>query len=111
MIMVAGDQAAVHEAQQFFPGIEVAEVKMGVSRMRARLLPDDVAEERIRQAVKAAVKKDERPRPFRPLLPMELKIEYQRSDYCDRAAALPGVERLNGTTVRKISTTYLDFWL
>ena len=112
MIMASGDQAAVHEAAQFFSGIETAEVKAGLSRMKARLLPIDAAEERIRQAAKRAVEKTERPALFKPLLPMELKIEYMRGDFCDDAmAAKPELERLDVRAARKISQTYLDYWV
>jgi D-amino peptidase len=111
MIMVSGDQAAVHEAAQFFSGVETAEVKAGLSRMRARLLPDDEAEERIRQAAKRAVEKDARPAVLRPLLPMELKTEFMRGDYCDNTASNPAIERIDVRTARKISNTYQDYWL
>jgi len=110
LIMMSGDLAAAAEASQFFPGAETAAVKTGVSRGRARLVPNDAALELIRKAAKRAVEKDERPPIFRPLLPMELKIEYMRADYCDYAAANPELERLDARTVRKISHSYQDFW-
>ena len=111
MIMVSGDQAAVLEASQFFCGIETAEVKAGISRMEARLLPNAEAEERIRQAAKRAAEKNECPSLFKPLLPMELKFEFMRGDYCDNVAQNTGIERLDARTVRKVSDSYLDFWL
>jgi len=42
--------------------------------------------------------------PIRPILPMEVKIEYTRSDYCDGAAARPGVERLDARTIRWVTS-------
>jgi D-amino peptidase len=111
MVMASGDRAAMNEAAQFFSGIETAEVKSGLSRMRARMLPDGEAEERIRQAAKRAVEKDDRPGVFAPILPMELKIDYMRGDYCDDAMAKPGLERIDVRAARKVSDTYLDYWL
>ena len=111
MIMVSGDRAAVLEATQFFSGIETAEVKAGISRMEAHLLPTNEAEDRIRQAAKKPVEKTERPSLFKPLLPMEIKLEYTRGDFCDEASQIPGVERLDVRSARKISDTYLDFWI
>jgi len=108
MVMASGDLAAVHEAAQLCSGIELAEVKTGVSRMRARLLPNEEAENRIRQAAKRAVEKDERPKPFTPLLPMEVKIEFLSSHHCDDAVNEPNVERIDARTARKISNSYLD---
>jgi D-amino peptidase len=110
LIMMSGDEAAVHEATQFFGDIETAEVKKGTGFHTARLIPDAEAEERIRQAAKRAVEKEEPVAPFRPLLPMEIKIEYTRSEYADQAANKPGVERLDARTVRKIVHSYLEFW-
>ena len=42
-------------------------------------------------------------RPYKPLLPMELRIEYNRSDYCDAiCAAREDIERLDARTVRRV---------
>ena len=111
IIMVSGDLAAVNEAAQFFSGVETAIVKTGLSRMKAKLLPNCEAEEAIRQSAKRAVEKDDRPSLFKPILPMELKIEYTRGDYCDGMDSIPGVERLDVRTARKITDSYLDFWM
>ena len=112
LIMVAGDDAAVLEAVQFFGDIETASVKRAITRNLARLVPVEAAEERIRAAAKAAVEKTEPIKPYTPLLPMEIIFEYTRSDHCDYAAAHnPGVERIDARTIRKVATSYLDFWL
>ena len=109
VIMVSGDEAAVVEATQFFGDIETAAVKKAVSRSSARLLPNEEAEERIRLAAKAAVLKNEKKQPFTPILPMEIKIEFTRSDHLDRTMA-PSIERIDARTARKISESYQDFW-
>ena len=110
LIMMSGDTAAVNEAAQFFAGIEAADVKTGISRTRAKLIPIDEAVERIRQAAKTAVEKSDRLLPFRPLLPMEVKIDYTRGDYCDYTDTLPNVERIDTRTARKIAHSHQDFW-
>ena len=111
MIMVSGDEAAVHEATQFFGDIETACVKKGISRSVARLIPNERAEQRIRRAAKAAVEKSEKKRPFTPILPMEIKIEFTRSEYCDWHSSNPNVERIDARSMRKIATSYQDYWL
>ena len=112
LIMMSGDLAAAAEASQFFPGVETAAVKTGVSRSRAKLVPCEIALELIRKAAKRAVEKpdEDRIKPFAPLLPMELKLEFTRADYCDYAAAGQNVERIDARTARKISHSYQDFW-
>lgn len=110
LIMMSGDEAAAHEVTQFFGGIETAVVKRGVSRRRALLTPPDEAAERIRQAAKRAVEHEDAIKPFRPLLPMEVRIEYTRADYCDDAVSRPGVERIGAREARMVSLSYQDFW-
>jgi len=110
LIMMSGDLAAAAEAAQFFPGVETAPVKTGVSRMRAKLVPNDIALELIRRAAKRAVEKDSRPPLFAPLLPMELKLEFTKADYCDNVSNSPVIERLDARAARKISHSYQDFW-
>ena len=110
MLMVSGDLCAINEAVQFFDGVETAVVKTGLSRLQASLLPPEEAENLIRHAAKKAVEKSIRPAPFKPLLPMEVKIEYTRGDYCDEVIK-EGVERLDTRTARKIVDNYLDFWM
>jgi D-amino peptidase len=111
LIMVSGDEAAVNEATQFFGDIETAVVKKGISRDTARCIPNGEAEERIRKAAKAAVEKTELNKPFRPLLPMEIRFEFTRADYCDYSDNKPGMERIDARTLRKISNSHMDFWL
>ena len=110
MIMVSGDLAAVNEASQFFSGVETASVKTSISRLQAQLVPDDTAEDCIRMAAKRAVNKEGRTLPFKPLLPMEIKMEFMRGDYCDEIATKPDIERIDARNIRKISESYLDFW-
>ncbi|MCL2816676.1 MAG: M55 family metallopeptidase [Oscillospiraceae bacterium] len=110
LIMMSGDTAAVNEAAQFFAGIETADVKTGKSRTLAKLIDNDEAVERIRKAAKTAVEKPERTQPFKPLLPMEIKIEYMRADYCDHVDSNPDIERLDARTARMISQSYQNFW-
>jgi D-amino peptidase len=111
VIMASGDEAAVNEAAQFFGGIETAAVKRALSRSSARLIPNGEAEDKIRLAAKTAVEKTEASKPFRPLLPMEIKFEFTRSDYCDEAVNKSGLERIGARTARKIAESYLDFWI
>ena len=111
LIMMSGDLAATVEASQFFHGVETVAVKTGVARQRAKLLwSNDEVLEQICMAAKRAVEKAERPPIFKPLLPMELKLEFTRGDYCDNSASKPGVERLDARTARKIVNSYQDFW-
>jgi len=108
MLMVSGDEAACAEARAFFSPIETAAVKQGVGRNRAIAYPADEAHALIREAARRAIDLVGKARPFSPIEPMEIKVEYMRSDYCDRIAELDGVERLDARTVRMIARDHTD---
>jgi len=110
MIMVSGDEAAVNEAIQFFGNIEVAAVKRGIARMCANLIPNEIAEDKIRQACKKAVERTDVIPLFKPRLPMEVKIDLTRTDYCEEYLIRnTEYERLDARTVRMISNSYQEF--
>ncbi|MBU4200278.1 MAG: M55 family metallopeptidase [Verrucomicrobia bacterium] len=110
MLMVSGDEAACVEARQFFSPLETAIVKRGVGRNRAEPVPPDEARARIREAARRAVGLASQAHPFRPALPMEIILEFNRSDYCDSVVHAPGVERLDARTVRKVTSHPLSLF-
>lgn len=101
-VMVSGDEAACVEARQFLGDIECAVVKYGVGRNRARLVDPDEALIRIRGAARDSLKRVGEIRPYKPLPPLEIRLELCRSDMCDALVArCPDVERLDARTVRR----------
>jgi len=111
MLMVSGDEAACVEAREFFDPIECAVVKRGVGRNRAELVGLDKSLARIRDAAKKGVALIGKATPFVPILPMEIRLELYRSDFCDKIAKKSGVERLDARTVRKIANTALELFI
>ena len=53
-------------------------------------------------AAKAAMSRIGETKPYKVILPAEIKIEYNRADYCDDAAKWSGAERLDARTLRKV---------
>lgn len=109
MVMVSGDEAACVEAKQFFGDIAVAAVKYAVGRNTANTVDLAEAERRIYEAAKAGMTLAGKIPPFRPLLPAEIRIEYNRADYCDSAAQRPHTERLDARTLRKVIPEIKEF--
>ncbi len=109
MLMVAGDEAACVEARQFFNPVECAVVKRGIGRNKAILVEPGEATSRIREAARKAILLVGKAKAFKPHLPMEVKLELTRADYCDALAENPGNERLDARTVRKFASSYLDY--
>ncbi len=112
LLMVSGDEAACVEARRFFDPVETAAVKRGVGRNRAELVGLDEAHARIREAARRAVALVGLAKPFRPILPAEVVLHFNRADYCDDAARHAGVERLDARTIRWVAASALDlfFW-
>jgi D-amino peptidase len=108
MLMVSGDEAACVEARQFFNEIECAVVKRGLKRNEAELVDLSRSLNRVHEAAKKSISLVGKAKPFRPILPIEIKLEFTRTDYCDDMAHLPGVERIDARTIRKVSNNYLD---
>jgi D-amino peptidase len=105
VVMVTGDEAACVEAKAFLGDIECAVVKYGIGRNNARLVDLDEALGRIRKAACDSMKLIGKIRPYKPILPMEIKLELYRSDMCDEIMARNAnnaVERLDARTVRKV---------
>jgi D-amino peptidase len=111
MLMVAGDEAACVEARQFFDPVECAVVKRGVGRSHAVLVEPAEAANRTHEAARKALLLVGKAKVFKPHLPMEVKLELTRSDYCDALAENPRNERIDARTVRKFCSNYLDLAL
>lgn len=109
MAMVSGDEAACIEARQFFHPLETATVKRGVGRNRAELVDPEEARERIREAARKAIAIVPQTRPFVPIKPMEIILEFVRADYCD-ACTSRDVERIDARTVRKVTSDCLKLF-
>lgn len=102
-VMVSGDQAACVEARSFLGDIECAVVKYGIGRNYARLVELDDALTRIKKAAKDSLKLIGKVKPYKPLLPLEIKLELYRSDMCDELMKkCDNIERLDARTVRKL---------
>ena len=102
-VMASGDFAACAEVRALFGNIETASVKTAVGRNRAACLPEEEGERLIREYAKRAVKLAGSVPPFRVLFPMEISVEFNRTDYADDAMARrPDAERTGPRTVRRI---------
>lgn len=112
-VMVSGDEAACVEGKQFFGNIACAVVKYGTGRNQAQLVDLDEALVRIKNAAKQGVGLIGKIKPYKPLLPLEIKVEFNRSDYCE-AAKNENNERLDARTLRKIVpelSSYMDLMI
>jgi D-amino peptidase len=110
LIFVSGDDATCREAEALIPGITTVSVKQGLSRDSAISLAAPEARRRIREGSEIAIAQ-QRANPLPPLRwdpPYVLEKRFFHTDTADAAAAQPGVERVDGQTVRLYSDEILD---
>lgn len=114
-VMVSGDIAACEEAKRFMGDIETAVVKRAVGRNKAVSLPLEEARLRIYEAAKNAAGRVGSIKPYRMLTPIEIRLTFQRTDYCESTLKrCADAERVDSRTVRKYvekPKTYFDFFL
>ncbi|HSO27540.1 MAG TPA: M55 family metallopeptidase [Anaerolineales bacterium] len=107
VIMISGDQTACGEARDLLGPLEVAVVKHATGRMAAECLAPAVTAEKICEAAARAVgqlkvgaETGEKPRPYQVDAPVKLTIQFHMAEMADRAALLPGAERLDGVRIQ-----------
>lgn len=104
IIMVSGDDVLEHEVRDFFGAfgspVEFATVKIARGRYAADCLPPQRARELIAAAARRAVERIAEFRPYDAGTPVTFEVTWQLSANADMAMALPGVERVDDTTVR-----------
>jgi D-amino peptidase len=109
-VFVSGDRAAIDDARGLCPEIEGVVVKEGFTRTSARLIPPEEAQKRISEGVGRALARRAAIPPLRLTVPITLEVELQTTVQADNAALVPGVERVNGTTVRYRSGSMVDIY-
>ncbi|HCG36347.1 MAG TPA: hypothetical protein DER23_08395 [Clostridiales bacterium] len=114
-IMVAGDLSACVEGRALLGDIETAIVKEGIGRNQARCLPLEEAWIRIEKAAFSACKHLSQYKPYKAILPLEVKVVFCRTDFCDEVnMSVRGRERLDARTVRRFVPeikTYSDIMI
>jgi D-amino peptidase len=110
-VMVSGDDKACKEAEELAPGIECAVVKYGISRHCAELLPMSVVHKLIREKARLAMGKTESVRPLKVAGPVEIQIEYLRTDLVDGIRERQGVRKVGPRKVLYEGKDIVDaFW-
>jgi D-amino peptidase len=99
-VLVAGDDSVAEEAADVAPGMHSVVVKRALGARAASLLHPDEACERIEQEVPKALADRENVRPLRFDGPVVLEVEVLRTHMTENALLVPGMELVDGRTVR-----------
>ena len=110
-MLVTGDQACCEEATELLgDGLTTVAVKQGLGATSARMIPPARARELIEEGARTALADVGAVAPYDPGSPCEIKVEFKRTDAADRLRFHPGVERLDGRTIRVEADRWWDAW-
>ncbi len=99
VILLSGDDRLAADARGYFPDAEIVTVKRALSNRSARSLSPAEARRRIAAAAETAVRRAGSIRPFVIPPPLRLEVVLGQPIVGDAIGAVPGVTRLDATTV------------
>ena len=115
VLMVTGDRITCEQVTELLGAVEAVPVKDGTGRYSAECLPPAVTQPAIREAARRALlrlKKGNVPEAFILDTPVVLTVEFTLTEYADRAAQIPAVQRTGlqiSYTAPDMNTAYLAF--
>jgi len=99
-VLASGDDTVAAEAAEVAPGIHCVEVKKALGAHAAVTLHPEEACEQIESAVPQALADRDAVRPLRFEGPVQLEVRVHRPHMAEHALLVPGMERIDGCTVR-----------
>ena len=108
--LVTGDLAATREAEHLLGRVFTVAVKEATSRFAARCLHPRESHRLIRDAARKAVENIDDFVPYKPDVPIELKVEYHNSERADRISQKKDVVRIDGRTVLARGDNILELY-
>lgn len=106
--LVIGDHALAEELKNTLKDTVLIETKTGLSRFSAIMKPQNVIKNEVIEGVKKAIEKTAQRSvklyKFDP--PYELEIEFNSTEMADESMLIPGLERIDGRTVKYICDAY-----
>jgi len=106
--MVTGDENTVAEAVKLLDGIETVEVKKGIGAYAALCLPPKRSRTLIYEGARRAMSRKKDWHPFCFEGEVDLRVRFTTASAADRALHIPGVERVNGRTVRFLASDFIE---
>jgi D-amino peptidase len=98
LVAVTSDDAGCREAEALVPGLRTVSTKSGLGRYMGQLMHPVVTATAIEEGVRSAVR-ERQTLPFRFEPPIQLSIEFNRSEEADMVAKLSDFDRMDGYTV------------
>jgi D-amino peptidase len=111
VLLVTGDEASCEEGSALLgDGLTTVAVKKGLGAASARQIPPVRARQLIEEGARNALADLKAVPPYDPGSPCEVKVAFKRTEPADRLRFHPGVERLDGRTIRVEAPTWWEAW-
>lgn len=108
IVAISSDAAGCAEAHSLLPGIRSATVKYGLGRYTGRVLHPRDTVKLIEEAAREGLRNAGSMKPWLPELPIEIRIEFNRTEFADSAAKIMEVRRLDGYTLEYLAKSPLE---
>ena len=106
--LITGDDKTAREARNLLEGVEVVEVKQGIGAYAARCLTPQQSRQLILEGARRAMGRSAEWRAFRIEGAALLQVRFATASSADRVLRMPGVERVDGVTVRFDGRDFLE---
>ena len=94
VVFVAGDKAICHQVKEMFGEVETVAVKGGVGNAALNLHPE-VAQGKIMEGVKKALKNVKKYKPYKFKPPYRMVLKLKQEELVERASHYPGAKRIS----------------
>ena len=99
VLMAAGDSALALELRALLPGLRVVVTKTAIGSSAARMLHPDVVRARLKTDHHGSPGQSRQRRPLKVSEPVTIRFQADQTTRADILEAIPGVRRLDGTTI------------
>ncbi|MET3289753.1 UNVERIFIED_CONTAM: D-amino peptidase [Brevibacillus sp. OAP136] len=100
VVLVTGDSQTAKEVEEDIPGVFTVAVKTGITGLSSQAIHPVRAREMIRQKAKEALINLSRVQPLVQKAENTLEVEFTKSQFATAVSWMPGVELIDGRTVR-----------
>jgi D-amino peptidase len=109
VIMLSGDAETCRQAKSILGSeLTAVDVKEGIGRFAAKMLPAEEARRRLRDGAKQALLKREKLAPFKLNPPLNFELEFHNSSQAEMPSLLPQVKRTGPRSVAFSANDYLE---
>ncbi|MBY0084096.1 M55 family metallopeptidase [Brevibacillus sp. M2.1A] len=100
VVLVTGDSQTAKEVEEHIPGVFTVAVKTGITGLSSQAMHPVRARELIRQRAKEALLHRNTVKPLEQRVENTIEVEFTKSQFATAVSWMPGIELIEGRTVR-----------